>query len=169
MILESGEVMIAQDWAEADYDDSRASGVLHLTNHRLVFEERRGGLSPAVETVVEVPLRSVRNVNVVSSFLGGKWLHLEFYPPHPKAIAFRLETPEQWGQAILHARTQAPPPPGKGAAPGPPPPPPAPGVVVHVAAPPPPPPVVMFPCPYCKTPQPSHLVRCSVCGGVLHP
>lgn len=170
MILESGEGMVAQGEAEAAFGDGHSSGVLYLTNHRLVYEEHIPGgwfHTGSVQTLVDVPLKAIRNAGTVETTFGKLRLHLEFFPPYPQSIQFRISDAERWRSTIVRVRAEAPslrsspPSDGRTAKEQ------VPAVIVNVASAVPPPPVVMFPCPFCKRPQPSHLVKCSNCGAPL--
>lgn len=172
-MLKFGERIVASESVEEVGSGGRRSGILHLTNQRVVFEYHEvGGVFSAgrVLTTLDAPLNSIRNVAPVAQLIGTPKLHIEFYRD---ARTFKVGDPGRWANLIQSVHQEMPPPP-------PPPvsPPPtfshsasSPGtVVVHVASPaspPPPPPVVMFPCPYCRKPQPSHVTSCGSCGAPL--
>ena len=172
MILENGEELVGRGNAEARFEDAHSEGILHLTSRRLVYEEHTWGgrFRPgSIETLVDVPLSAIRNVNTVEGTRGEPQLHLEFFTPYPRTIRFQVAEPARWRDSIVRARLEA-------TAGAPPPTPPIstptpqtaiPTVIVNIA--PAPLPVVMFPCRHCGVPQASHLAKCTSCGAPLRP
>lgn len=176
MLLNHGETIALQEWTW-EVMPERAHGILFLTSKRLVFERHDPGgfLRPGVVSVsADVTFDLIRNVSVVHAMFGRPKLQVESFRGRS---TFEVSDAVRWMQNIVEARAvelskaptktlsaanpkeperivEPPSPPHKYSPPREAPIP----VTGHV---------VMFPCPYCRTPQPANSVKCEICGAPL--
>lgn len=157
MILLRGEKVLTQGPATSLTHD-KASGLLFLTNYRLVFETHRPGLlrPGSTSTLLDLPLDQVSDAHVNRPrlrirFIDSSRLRFE---THRGEVDFVVDHPEVWRQYFADAKRETAPP-----SPYPP------AVVVQVTVPPSPPaPSIHVRCPYCRTTYEESRGRCPTCG-----
>jgi hypothetical protein len=159
MILHRDEKILTQGPATSLTHD-KATGLLFLTNHRLVFEATHPGfLRPgSTSTLLDLPLDQVSDAHVNRPRLRIRFLdssRLRFQT-HRGEVDFVVDHPEVWHQYFADAKRQTYPP-SHGPA--------APTVSVHVHVPPAPAAsTVYLRCPYCRTTYDETKGRCPTCG-----
>jgi hypothetical protein len=159
MILLRDERILTQG-AATSLTHGKASGLLFLTNYRLVFEATRPGLlrPGATSTLLDLPLDLVSDAHVNRPRLRIRFLDASRlrFQTHRGEVDFVVEHPEIWRQYFADAkRTNYPPAHG----------PVAPAVTVQVNVPPvPPASTVYLRCLYCRTTYEETRGRCPTCG-----
>jgi hypothetical protein len=159
MILLRDEKILTQGPATSLTHD-KATGLLYLTNYRLVFETSRAGLlrPGSTSTLLDLPLEQVSDAHVNRPRLRIRFLdssRLRFQT-HRGEVDFVVDHPEVWRQYFADAKRQTYP--ASHAAW-------APTVSVQVNVPPAPPAsTVYIRCPYCRTTYDETKGRCPTCG-----
>lgn len=159
MILHRGEKVLTQGPATS-LTHQKTSGLLFLTNYRLVFEVTRSGLIRAgsTSTLLDLPLDMISDAHVNRPRLRIRFLdssRLRFQT-HRGEVDFVVDHPEVWRQFFAGAKRDTPPPTLGG---GPPP------ITVQVHVPPSPAsPTVLMRCPYCRSTYDESRGRCPTCG-----
>jgi len=159
MILHRGEKVLTQGPATS-LTHQKATGLLFLTNYRLVFESTRPGLIRAgsTSTLLDLPLDMVADAHVNRPRLRIRFLdssRLRFQT-HRGEVDFVVDHPEIWRQYFAEAKRETYP--ASAVASTPP-------ITVQVHLPPSPPgPTVLFRCPYCRTTYDEARGRCPNCG-----
>lgn len=159
MILHRGEKILTQGPATSLTHD-KASGLLFLTNYRLVFETSRSGLlrPGSTSTLLDLPLDLVSDAHVNRPRLRIRFLdssRLRFQT-HRGEVDFVVDHPEIWRQYFADAKQETLPPSLR---------PPTPPISVQVNVPPPPPGgTIYLRCPYCRTTYDETRGRCPTCG-----
>jgi hypothetical protein len=155
MILRRGEHFILQDRAAFVQG---ASGILSLTNYRIVFETQ----GPTPLTAYEQAIDGVGNVHIGAVRESGSYRQVLTIEGTRGRVAFYVSGAGVWAESIVNANARAAPPPP----PYIPPPPPgyvAPGqVVVNVPA--QEPPKIMMHCRNCGNLYDATKGRCDKCG-----
>ncbi len=98
---------------------SIAKGTVILTNRRIIFEGKTGSfLDKRIETLLDLPLNEVKNLQVKKGFLSGKGVVLEapmtyvsstlksafnLTPGQLFQIALGVKDPDKWGNEIKRA------------------------------------------------------------------
>lgn len=159
MILHRDEKVLTQGPATS-VTHGKASGLLFLTNFRLVFETHRPGLirPGSTSTLLDLPLDMVSDAHVNRPRLRVRFLdssRLRFQT-HRGEVDFVVDHPEVWHQYFADAKrqmelpSQAAPPPA---------------IAVHVTVPPSSSPsAIHLRCPYCRTTYDESRGRCPNCG-----
>ncbi|MGA7861117.1 MAG: hypothetical protein WCB19_04605 [Thermoplasmata archaeon] len=159
MILHRGEKILTQGPATSLTHD-KATGLLFLTNYRLVFEASRSGLlrPGSTSTLLDLPLEQVSDAHVNRPRLRIRFLdssRLRFQT-HRGEVDFVVDHPEVWRQYFADAKRETYPPSHSPAAPA---------ITVHVNVPPAPPAsTIHIRCPYCRTTYDEARGRCPTCG-----
>lgn len=159
MILLRDERILTQGPATS-LTHAKASGLLFLTNYRLVFEISRSGLlrPGATSTLLDLPLDQVSDAHVSRPRLRIRFLdssRLRFQT-HRGEVDFVVDHPEVWRQYFADAKRQTYPPSHAARAPA---------VTVQVNVPPAPPAsTVYLRCPYCRATYDETKGRCPMCG-----
>jgi hypothetical protein len=159
MILLRDEKILTQGPATSLTHD-KASGLLFLTNYRLVFETTRPGLlrPGSTSTLLDLPLDQVSDAHVNRPRLRIRFLdssRLRFQT-HRGEVDFVVDHPEVWRHYFAQAKRETYPPS---------PTPVAPAISVQVNVPPPPPASTIYiRCPYCRTTYDETRGRCPTCG-----
>jgi len=158
MILQRGEKILTQGPATSLTHD-KASGLLFLTNYRLVFEATRSGLlrPGSTSTLLDLPLEQVSDAHVNRPRIRIRFLDSSLlrFQTHRGEVDFVVDHPEVWRQYFADAKREAYPP---SHAPVPP------TVSVQVNVPPAPPSTIHIRCPYCRTAYDETRGRCPNCG-----
>ena len=149
VLLNGGETVLKTATVTRHNPQGSRTGVLTLTNHRLIFEAQipQGPMgAPMVRTTIDAPLFRIRNAEVLRSTFGGARLQVEL----PMQVGV-FETPEAdaWLQMISQARSAMPRPAGPGAA-------------APAAA-----PSVVLRCRYCGNLNAPTLTKCTGCGAPI--
>lgn len=158
MILYRGEKVLTQGPATSITHD-KASGLLYLTNYRLVFEVSRPGLlrPGTTSTLLDLPLGQVSDAHVNRPRIRIRFFdssRLRFQT-HRGEVDFVVDHPEVWRQYFADAKRETYPPPPTSA------------VTVQVNVPPPPPAsTIRLRCPYCRTTYDEARGRCPTCGAI---
>ncbi len=158
MILHKGEKILTQGAATSLTHD-KVSGLLFLTNYRLVFEATRPGLlrPGSTSTLLDLPLDQVSDAHVNRPRLRIRFLdssRLRFQT-HRGEIDFVVDHPEVWRQYFAEAKRETYPPSHATVTP----------VTVQVNVPPAAPSsTVYLRCPYCRTTYDETKGRCPTCG-----
>ena len=159
MILQRDEKILTQGPATS-LTHGKASGLLFLTNYRIVFETSRPGLIRAgtTSTLLDLPLDVVSDAHVSRPRLRVRFLdssRLRFQT-HRGEVDFVVDHPEVWRQYFADAKRERYPP---SHVPAPPP------VSVHITVPPSPPATAIhIRCPYCRSTYDERRGRCPTCG-----
>jgi hypothetical protein len=159
LILHRGEKILTQGPATS-ITHGKASGLLFLTNYRLVFETSRWGLIRAgsTSTILDLPLDQVSDAHVNRPRLRIRFLDASRlrFQTHRGEVDFVVDHPEVWHQHFADAKremdlaSRIPPPPA---------------IAVHVNLPPAPPATTIhIRCPYCRTTYDEARGRCPTCG-----
>ena len=159
MILHRDEKILTQGPATSLTHD-KATGLLFLTNYRLVFEASSPGLLRAgsPSTLLDLPLQEVSDAHVTRPLIRIRFLdssRLRFQT-HRGEVDFVVDHPEIWRQYFADAKRES-------YLPSQTPPPPTISVQVHVPPAPSAPPIHIR-CPYCRTAYNESLGRCPNCG-----
>jgi hypothetical protein len=158
LILQRGEKILTQGPATSLTHD-KATGLLFLTNYRLVFEATRSGLlrPGSTSTLLDLPLDQVSDAHVNRPRLRIRFLdssRLRFQT-HRGEVDFVVDHPEIWRQYFADVKRETYPPPNT----------PPPAVSVQVNVPPAPPASrIYLRCPYCRTTYDETRGRCPTCG-----
>lgn len=90
-------------------DSVSISGMLYLTNLRVIFESHTGFLSKKIQTEFDMPLRYIQNVGV-EGFIGKRLVMETLYKKSPHAPSltiekweFSVENPSGWETQIRAA------------------------------------------------------------------